>query len=182
MSSYLRIICYNRYQAGGKALKRRGITVVEMMITLAIVAVLAVMVVPNLGGWIQHYRVKGAVREIVSQMELAKIKALKHNREYRLYVNTLDGVFRLERGNLPNMSSQWDEDGGTFKLPNHVSFEKVTFPKAPLGEDHERAVQFNPHGTAGSGRVVLTNARSEKYTITVTSATGRIDTQIGAEE
>jgi len=181
MSDYVEIICYNRSQAGGKVVKRSGLTVIEMIITLAIVAILAVMVVPNLGGWIQHYRVKGTVREIVSQMELAKIKALKHNREYRLYVNTLDGFFRLERGNLSNMSSQWNEDGGTFRLPRHVSFEKVTFPKTLLGEDHERAVQFNPHGTAGSGSMVLTSLRSEKYTITVSNATGKINTRRGAE-
>ena len=181
MPSYLRIICYNRNKIEGKALKRRGITLIEMIITLAIVAVLAVMVVPNLGGWIQHYRVKGAVREIVSQMELAKIKALKHNREYRFYVNTLDGVFRLERGNLPNMSSQWDEEGGTFRLPHHVSFESVSFPKTPLGEDHERAVQFNPHGTAGRGSIVLKSSRSETYTISVSDATGKINTQRGTE-
>ena len=150
-----------------------------MVITLAIVAVLAVTVLPNLGSWIQHYRIKGVVREIVSRMELAKIKALKHNREYRLYVNSNNGIFRLERGNLPNMSSQWVCDGGEFSLPGQVSFEEVTFPKTESAQDHERAVQFNPHGTAGSGKMVLTTTRNEKYTITVTDATGKINTTRG---
>lgn len=156
--------------------RRGGITLIELVITLAILAALAVMVVPNLGGWIQHYRIKGAVREIVSQMELAKIKALKCNREYRLKINTNSGIFRLERGNRPTMSSKWEKEGGEFGLPKNVFFDIVTFDKTESGFDHERAAQFNPHGTAGRGRLVLATTRDEKYTIAVSNRTGKITT------
>jgi prepilin-type N-terminal cleavage/methylation domain-containing protein len=159
--------------------RHAGITLIELIIALAIFAILAVMVLPNLGGWIAHYRIKGAVREMVSRMELAKIKALKDNLEYRLYMNTDTGAFRIERGNRPSMSFKWAKDGGESSLPPNVSFVEVSFPKTEADQDHERAVQFNPHGTAGSGKAVLKSTREEKYTITVSDKTGKINAYQG---
>ena len=80
--------------------RRPGITLIELVMTLAILAVLTVLVVPNLGKWIQHYRIRGTVREIVSQMELAKIKALKSNLEYRIAFDSGAGIFRLKAEGL----------------------------------------------------------------------------------
>lgn len=90
---------------------------IELVVTLSITAVLAVLVVPNLGNWIQHYRIKGVVREIVSRMELAKIKALKNNLEYRVAFNRDNGTFELQRGNRPGSSWQWTREGSEFKTP-----------------------------------------------------------------
>jgi len=157
----------------GMVVRRRGITVIELVIVLAIVAILTVLVVPNLGGWVQHYRIKGVVRHIVSQMELAKIKALKNNLEYRVYFDKTIGTFELQRGNRPAMSPSWIREAGPYQLPRQVTMS-VTFASD--------AVQFNPHGTAGSGRVVLATPHNEKYTITVTTSTGKINTHKGEIE
>jgi prepilin-type N-terminal cleavage/methylation domain-containing protein len=148
---------------------RRGITLTELVVTIAIVAVLAVILVPNLGSWIRHYRIKAAVREIVSQMELAKIKALKNNLEYRVVFEAATGTFYLERGNRSSSSWKWTQESGRFSLPQQITMN-VTFPTS--------SVQFNPHGTAGpGGSVDLTTADGEKYHIALTTATGKIIAQ-----
>ena len=150
-------------------------TLIELAVTLAVVAVLAVLVVPGLGGWARHYRIKGAVRQVVSEMELAKIKALQQNREYRIWMDTSAGVFRLERGNRPDMSSDWELEGRDLSLPESVSFAAVTFDKTESGLDHERAAEFNPHGTARRGKVILRSSwKDEAYTIKVRNITGKI--------
>jgi len=149
-------------------LRGRGITIIELVMVLAIVVVLVVMVVPNVGSWVQHYRIKGVVRHIVSQMELAKIKALKNNLEYRVYFDTTIATFELQRGNRPAMSSSWIREAGPYQLPPQVTMS-VTFASD--------AVQFNPHGTAGpGGGVDLTTSRGEQYSITVNTTTGKITT------
>jgi prepilin-type N-terminal cleavage/methylation domain-containing protein len=166
-----------------RLLKRAGMTLIELAVTLAVVTALAVLVVPGLGGWVRHYRIKGAVRQIVSEMELAKIRALKQNREYRIWMDTSAGIYRLERGNRPDMSSDWEREGRDLSLPGSVSFGAVTFEKTESGLDHERAAEFNPHGTARPGRVVLSvSGDDEKYTITVRNITGKITTHIGEIE
>lgn len=148
--------------------RRQGITLIELVTTLAIVTVLTVMMVPNLGRWIQHYRIKGAIRDIVSQMELAKIKALKYNREYRISFDPDRGTFQLQRGNRPNSSSTWNPEGGQFTIPGQVSIDEVTFAN--------QAAEFNPHGTATGGKVILKTRHGEQYRITVTTTTGKINT------
>ena len=150
-------------------MRRHGITLIELVVTLAITAVLAVLVVPNLGNWIQHYRIKGAVREIVSRMELAKIKALKNNLEYRVAFDRDGGTFELQRGNRPGSSWQWTQEGVEFKIPRQVRIDNVTFPTD--------AAHFNPHGTAATGGVYLSSTNGEQYRITVITSTGKINTK-----
>ncbi len=143
---------------------RPGITLIELVMTLAILAVLTVLVVPNLGKWIQHYRIRGTVREIVSQMELAKIKALKSNLEYRIAFDSGAKIFRLERGNMAAGSSDWSPEGGEFRIPRHVTMTVKT------------TAHFNPHGT-GSGSLDLSTASGEQYHITVNTTTAKINTK-----
>ncbi|NIQ39105.1 MAG: prepilin-type N-terminal cleavage/methylation domain-containing protein [Proteobacteria bacterium] len=149
--------------------RQRGITLTELVVTIAIVAVLAVLLVPNLGSWIRHYRIKAAVREIVSNMELAKIRALKNNLEYRVVFEAATRTFYLERGNRSSSSWKWTRVSRRISLPQKIRMN-VTFPTS--------SVQFNPHGTAGpGGSVDLTIPDGEKYHIALTTATGKIIAQ-----
>lgn len=150
---------------------RRGITLTELMITIAIVAVLAAMVVPNFGKWIQHYRLRGTVREVVSQMELAKIRALKNNLEYRIAFDKDKGTFWLERGNRPDVSGGWTLEGGVSQVPHRVPFDVDV-----------SSMQFNPDGTASSGTVTIGQQGAEHYYITVTTTTGKINVKTEKEE
>ncbi len=142
---------------------RRGLTLTELVIAIAIVGLLAVLVVPNLGKWIQHYRLRGAVREIVSKMELAKIKALKYNLEYRIAFETDNGTYWMERGNRADAPGLWAIEGGIFEVPRQIPFDV-----------NVSSMQFNPDGTASSGTVTIGRTTEEHYTITVNTTTGKI--------
>lgn len=142
---------------------RRGLTLTELLITFAIVAFLAILVVPGLGKWIQRYRLRGAVREIVSRMEMAKIKALKNNLEYRIAFNKDNHTFWLERGNRPDASGGWISEGPVFEVPRQVPFD-VNVP----------SMQFNPDGRASSGTVTIGRTNGEHYTIKANTTTGKI--------
>lgn len=141
--------------------RRCGLTLVELVITLAILALLTVLAVPNLGRWIQHYRIRAAVRQIVSQMELAKIKALKNNWPYRIAFDEAAGTFRLETRS--KSSEAWRVEGRVFRIPHQV----------PL-DVNVKAIHFNPDGTAASGTVTVGPTGGEHYTITVNTTTGKI--------
>ena len=144
--------------------RRRGITLIELVITLAIVAVLSVMVVPGLGRWVREYRMKRVVRQIVSRMELAKIMALKSNLEHRIAFDPGGGTFQIE--SRPNPSGDWTLDGRVFQVPHQVPFQV-----------NVSAIKFNPHGTATSGRVTIGPAQGKHYEITVNTTTGKINTK-----
>ena len=51
----------------------------ELVVVMAIIAISAVLATPNIGAWIPNYRLKGAIREIVSVMRTAQIKSVSTN-------------------------------------------------------------------------------------------------------
>jgi type IV fimbrial biogenesis protein FimT len=62
-----------------------GFTLVELMITVAIVAVLASLAVPSLRDWIQQKRVLAAAERLVSDLELAQAAAVKRDRDITVH-------------------------------------------------------------------------------------------------
>jgi len=149
-------------------LRDKGLTLTELVLTLAILAAIAALTLPNLTGWIRHYRARRVVRELVCQMELAKIKALKTNRQYRIAFDPSSKTFRMERGNRPDAPGEWVQEGGIFRVPHQISLEA-----------NVEAIRFNPDGTALSGSVTIRAGDGEYYTVTANTSTGKINVARG---
>lgn len=62
-----------------KVHKHKGLTLVELMVTLAATAILAATVVPGYSNLIQRNELTSAVNEIVAQLHYARSEALKRN-------------------------------------------------------------------------------------------------------
>ena len=57
----------------------RGFSIVEVMITLTIIAMLMVLVAPSSAIWIQNTRLRTAASSISAGLQLARIEAMKRN-------------------------------------------------------------------------------------------------------
>ena len=64
--------------------KASGFTLIELMVVLAILAMAAGFSAPHLQKWMRSYRLKGAVMDLHSNMQLAKANAVKENRPWLL--------------------------------------------------------------------------------------------------
>ena len=60
-----------------------GFTLVELMIVVAILAILALVSIPALGGFIPKYRVNSAMRTLASEMSLVRLEAISNNTPVR---------------------------------------------------------------------------------------------------
>ena len=149
-------------------MNKRGITLMELIIVMAIIAVGAVLMVPNIAAWLPNYRLKSATRDIVSSMRVAQIKAVTSNVEYRVFFNDGDKSYVIQRQTTAGVNNYVDE-GGTQPLPSGITFadDSGWFVS-------NKYVTFNPNSTAVSGNVVLTNPKGAKKKIVVLSTTGRI--------
>ncbi len=148
-----------------KPAKHEGVTLIELVVVLVIIAITAGLLVPNIGVWLSNYRLRSATRDIVSTMRTAQMKAVSNNIPYR--VNLDDAEIGLNAYVLQYRPSQgsWVGDGAIQTLPTGISIGANTFPGKHAG--------FNPNSTASGGSVTLMSAK-ETRTITLAPATGRI--------
>ena len=145
------------YRAGRRA---RGVTLLELLIVLSIMAILAAIVVPIFGGGVSAGELKGATREIAAGLRLARSEALATRKETRV---TLD---------LEARSFQVERDARTHTLPRQIELKLFT-AQSDLLSEMVGAIRFFPDGGSNGGRVTLA-AGERKYNVDIDWLTGRV--------
>jgi prepilin-type N-terminal cleavage/methylation domain-containing protein len=67
--------------------QQSGFSIIEVLVGLAIFAIVAGFSVPNVQQWMRNYRLKSAVMDLHSNMQLAKAGAIKDNRPWKIQFN-----------------------------------------------------------------------------------------------
>jgi len=75
-----------------------GFTVVELIVTIGIIAIISAMALPNMGGVIKEYKLRNAARQMVSSLQRVKLRAIKENRDaqIKLQQDAGTGLFYYE--------------------------------------------------------------------------------------
>jgi len=148
-------------------MNKRGVTLIELVVVFAIIAIGAVLMVPNMGPWIQSYRLRSATRDIVSTLRTAQMKAVSINLDHRVSFTEGTGnagSYVLERN---TGGVNWIQEGEFKTLPTGIKLT-TNFPS-------ERVV-FKPNSQVEQGGKVLLEypPKSSSRTINVSVSTGRI--------
>ena len=141
---------------------KKGVTLVELVVVMIIIAIGAAFIAPNIGAWIPNYRLRSATREIASTLRTAQMKAISTNREYQVAFNPGGKSYILQYRN----TAGWIDEGTSQALPAGITINQITF----AGNN----AQFNPNSTSSAGSITLGNAKSQTKNITVTPSTGRV--------
>jgi len=146
-----------------KQMNRKGVTLIELIVVMVIIAIGAVLLAPNIGAWLPNYRLRSATRDIVSTMRTAQMKAVSNNLRYQVSftAGTGDsGSYILQRD-----SGGFVDDGPRQNLPKGITMSNITF-------SGNNAV-FNPNSTSSAGSVTLSSAKTQRRII-LTAATARV--------
>jgi len=102
----------------------RGFTLVELLITLAIFGVLALLTYPALLSVLEHQKMIGATHEAANIVRLARLTAVKRNTDIKVVARYTDNTliaFRDVNGN-DAFDADTDEQVGATQFPKSVYF------------------------------------------------------------
>ena len=148
-----------------KKMNKKGVTLIELIVVMIIIAIGAALMAPNIGGWLPNNRLRSATRDIASAMRIAQTKAVSNNFQYRVNLNSADvgtNSYILQY----NTGGIWVNDGAIQRLPSGIIISNNTLP-------NDRA-EFNSNSTSSSGSVTLQNTKGTQRRITLAASTGRI--------
>ncbi len=147
-----------------------GFTMLELIIVIAVISVMAAIAVPNFLSWLPQYRLKSAARDLYSNLQRAKIGAIKSNKKWAIVFNADARTYEICSGKGPDNS--W---GGTNDVVKKIVLSdygsNITFGNGsatkPVATTFGNGITYsrptdvavlNSRGTSNSGYVYLTNS------------------------
>ena len=167
----------------GRSRQSAGFTMVELMIVVAIIAMMTTVVGVSVDALLPGERLNASIRNLASELRNIRTQAISRGMEFRLTYD-LDNQrycwstpFSIEGGVLrQERDEEWESDDRVYfpwvKLAEGVEFEQVWI----AGETYsggEVYVVFDPVGTATDHSIVLAQPQFEsRFTIEVMPLTG----------
>jgi len=176
-------IAYTGYGAGKKLRPggprgswRTGLTLLELVIVLSIIAISAAIGIPSWIAGKPWRELKAAARDVYGEFMKAKTRAVATSRAHRVFFDVEHGLMKLMEGEVgcfrASMCNTWtDVPGGEMRIPRSISIVG-----SPFGDNN---AGFNVDGTAEAGNVTLRNSKGQTYKVIVSSA-GRIRMEKGS--
>jgi len=154
-----------------------GVSLLELLVVLILLAIGVTLTLPNISAWVEKYRVGKAARQLVTDLQYTKSRAVSHKVQHRASFDSAGTSYRIEQGNASSGSTVWSQIGVARSLsdPENPHYAKgvvlaTSFP--------DNTVVFSTRGTASpAGTVSLTSANYARHVTVI--LTGRIRSDRG---
>ena len=133
--------------------QEHGYTLIEIIVVVAVFAVLAAAAVPMTSTSLSGYRFEGDAQSIAHTVSLAKMRAAAKYSFARVALNTSAGTFALQTWDRD--ANTWEDDSGTQSLSRGSSFSSASVTAPPPSE---ATLAFSDECTDDMGTVIPNTA------------------------
>jgi Tfp pilus assembly protein FimT len=127
---------------------QEGFTLLELVITMGVIVAMTAAVIPNINSSIQNYRLYASAQEIASQVQSARLRAVRNNAMCTFLMSASGKQFGIDTDGDGNISSSADVVLG---LNSNVSFSDLNTPPiasaVTLSSGTKTGIGFTPRGT-----------------------------------
>ena len=171
----------------------KGVTLIEIAVVLAIVGIMALFMAPAIGEWLENYRLRQAAREMSSDLQFAKIKAISMGRNCTVVFQQVVSGTQYAYVIFPDYDSDLELDSGneTNEIIKMAVFKRnIAYDTSEGGGDgvdfpdvgSYPAVAFNPRGLprdssgplGNPGSIFIQNTKNNKKRQVTLSPAGGI--------
>ena len=161
----------SRHNRSSRSLRPRGFSLVELLVCICVLGSVASLAAPYLGTMLQNYHLQASARQLVTDLQLAKMKAVAQKVQYLVAFDTANNRYSISMGNSSFGSTTWTQMG---------IFRSLSDPTNPyysrgvtLADNFASGtVIFSPTGQASGTGVSTLTASGYTKTVTVTLAGG----------
>lgn len=155
-----------------QVVRQGGFSLVELMVVFVIVAITAALAAPSLNATIRNYRAGAAARQLMTDMQFAKMGAVSQGVGYRVTFSVAQKQYRIQRWD--RTTAAWVQvdtvrDLATLGTPYFVSGGAL----ATNFTANRAYVEFTPLGTASTNGTATISVGTAVRNVSV-NAIGRV--------
>ena len=150
-----------------------GFTTLELLVAIAIIGVLAAAAIPAFSVWLPNYRLKSAAMDLYSNMQSAKMLAIRLNGTCTVSFDTATGRYQIIRPDATvERTVQFSEYGsgiryGSGSAVNNWNGDAITETDRVTYTAPANTASFTGRGTSNMGTVYIDNGNNNRaYAVT----------------
>jgi general secretion pathway protein H len=149
-----------RARAFASPARPRGLTLLELLVVLGLMAIVASVGIPMFVGAVSNTELRTAAREVAAGLRYARSEALAQKRETVVVYDVERRTFRVDR------------DSREHALPRGIDM-KLFGALSDIANPRVGAIRFFPDGGSNGGRVTVA-AGERKFDVDIDWLTGRV--------